>query len=126
MDLRSLLAGIGAGFTAFAITAVLVIEIVEVDPGAGILGVGLGALVGIAVLGIVSVRLDDAGDQLRWATEAIAGFGWTALFLLFLSYGDIAGLRSVLSPTSTVVVAAVVAVMIFLGNWIRSERLGST
>lgn len=121
MALRRIALGVGVALTTFGIVTVVVIQAVQVDPVAGILGVVLGALFAVGVFAVVLLTYDDASPTLRRDVTATAAFGYTALFVLFLSYADVAGLRSVIDPTVVVVVASLVAVLVWVSLWGRSE-----
>jgi len=122
MDSRRLLVGFGTAITAFLVVAVLVIEIVRVDPGAGILGVLSGAVAGIATFVGVSLGLKNASGSLRMGLEAIAGFGYSVLAFGVLRYADVAGLRSIIGVRSVIVVSALVAVIVFLWSRFRETN----
>ncbi|MFC7134450.1 MULTISPECIES: hypothetical protein [Salinibaculum] len=120
MALQRIALGIGAGLTTFGIVAVVIIEAVQVDPVAGILGAVLGALFGLGVFGLVLLTYDEASPTIRRDVAAVAAFGYTALAVLALSYVNLAGLRSVIDPTVVVAVASLVAVLVWLSLWGRS------
>ncbi len=110
MDGRTLVVAVGSALTAFLLVAVVVIEVVAVDPGAGIVGVVLGVLAGgVAFAAVVATPRDRRGP--RGVVEAVAAFGWTVLVVLALSYVNAPGARSV-GGVATVAVAAVVAVAV--------------
>lgn len=108
--------GVGAGLTTFGLVAVVVIELVEVDPGAGILGVGLGAVAAIMVVAGVVVSGADAPRHLRWGLTAVAAFGYTVLAVMFVSYSNVVGPGVVTVPRA-VLVGAVVAGAVLAGLW---------
>lgn len=114
MGFLRFLVGLGAGFTTFLLVAVLVIEAVAVDPGAGILGVLAGAVVGVAVLGAVVLTFEDAHVTLRSGFQAVAAFGYTALVLFFLEYANVGGLRPAIDVVSVAVAATIAAVITFV------------
>lgn len=124
VNLSRILIGVGTGITAFLLVAILVIELVQVDPGAGILGVGAGTLAGIVVFVVVVMLLGDASDFIRWGVASVAGFGWMALIVSFLSYANIAGLRSFITPRNTAVIAAGAAVAVYTGSWLYTRLHG--
>ena len=120
MALQRIALGIGAGLTAFGIVAVVIIEAVQVDPVAGILGAVLGALFGLGVFGVVVLTYDEASPTIQRDVAAVAAFGYTALAILALRYVNLAGLRSVIDPTVVVAVPSLVAVLVWLSLWGRS------
>jgi hypothetical protein len=122
MVLQRLALAVGAALTTFGIVAVVVIEAVQVDPVAGILGVGLGGVFALGMFTVVFTTLDEASPTLRRDVAAVAGFGYTALAVLALSYVDAAGLRSTITPTVVVGLATAVAVAIWVVLWYRARR----
>lgn len=122
MNLRRPIVGFGAAITTFVFVAVLVIETVRVDPGAGILGVLLGTGSAIVTFTIIALKFDAVDPPLRWGIEAGAGFGYSVLVLLGLSYANVAGLRSAITPTSIVTIATITAVAVLLRSWSRRHR----
>lgn len=119
MGFRRFLVGLGAGITTFLLVAVVVIEAVAVDPGAGILGVLAGAIIGGAILGAVAYKFEDADAALQSGIQAVAAFGYTALVLFFLEYANVAGLRSVIDTVSIAVTATIAAVVTFFASRTR-------
>lgn len=119
MTLRRILAAAGAGITAFLLVTVAVIEVVRVDPGAGILGVLAGAVAGaLVVLG--ALYAVDGDDCPRiWAVEAAAAFGYVVVGLQALSYVNAPGVRTTLTVPLVVAVAAVAACVVLAGEWYR-------
>lgn len=126
MNASRILVGIGTGITAFLLVAIVVIEIIQVDPVAGIFGVGAGAVAGIIAFGVVLVLIGDAPDPIRWGVAAVAGFGWTVLIVSFLSYANIAASRSVITPSRTAVIGAGAAVAVYISLWVRRHRLANS
>lgn len=114
MGYRRFLVGLGAGTTAFLLVAVLVIEAVAVDPGAGILGVLLGAMVGVAVLGTVVLKFEEADGTLQSGIQAVAAFGYVVLVLYFVEYANVGGLRSAIDTVSVAVAATIAAIVTFV------------
>ncbi|UPV76678.1 hypothetical protein M0R89_20980 (plasmid) [Halorussus limi] len=90
-----------------------------VDPGAGILGVLIGAVVGAAVLVTVTLKFEDTDAALQSGIQAVAAFGYVALVLSFLRYANVAGLRSVTDVVSIAVMATIAAVVMFVVVRIR-------
>jgi len=120
MVLTRLVLGGGVALTVFGVVAVVIIEAVSVDPVAGILGVVAGALFAIGAFAVVVFTFDSGSPTFRRDVVAVAAFGYTVLFVLGLSYVNLAGLRSVIDPTLAVVVAAIVAVLVWVSLWGRS------
>lgn len=120
MALRYPLVAGGVGLTTFGLVAVAVIELVEVDPGAGILGVGLGALAGMLAFVLVFMRLDTVTRPVGLALHALAAFGYAVLGVLFVSYANVGGLRPAITATTAVLAGVVVAVLVGVGSWLRS------
>lgn len=125
MNASRVLVGIGTGITAFLLVAIVVIEIIQVDPVAGILGVGTGAVAGIIAFGVVLILIGDAPDPIRWGVAAVAGFGLTVLIVSFLSYANIAAARSVITPSKTAIIGAGAAVAVYISLWVRRHRLAN-
>lgn len=119
MVLKRLALGGGVALTVFGVVAVVIIEAVSVDPVAGILGVVVGALFAIGAFAVVVSAFDGGSQTFRRDVVAVAAFGYTALFVLALSYVNLAGLRSVIDPTLVVVVAGIVAVLVWVSLWGR-------
>lgn len=88
VKLRSLVLAAGVAVTAFVLFAVAVIEIVRVDPGAGILGVGVGAVAAAVAFAAIATRPRAALGP-RGPIETIAGFGWALVLLFALSYVNV-------------------------------------
>jgi hypothetical protein len=120
MDLQRILLGGGVALTTFGLVAVVVIETIQVDPVAGIVGVILGAIFALGAFGAVFLTFESASPTIRRDIVAVAAFGYTALLVLALSYVNLAGLRSVIDPTVVVVLAALVAVLVWVSLWGRS------
>jgi hypothetical protein len=121
MALERFLYGGGVAVTTFGIVAVVVIQTIQVAPVAGIVGVILGAVFGLGAFAAVVLSFDNARPSIRRDVVSVAAFGYTALFVLGLSYVNVAGLRSVIDPTIVVVIAALVSVLVWVSLWGRSE-----
>ncbi|MCD2199553.1 hypothetical protein LPA44_06545 [Halobacterium sp. KA-4] len=121
MHSRTVLSALGAGITTFLVVAIAVIELLPFEFSA-LVGLPAGLLAGGAVFAAIAVRYDQAGEVLRYAVDAAAGFGLAIVTLQAVSYVNLAGLRSVLSVDVTVAVAAVVGVLAAVASWLMDRR----
>ena len=119
MNGRTVAVALGSGLTAFLVVAVVVVEIVQVDPGAGILGVLLGVAAAGVTFAAVATRPRDALGP-RGGVETVAGFGWIVLGLLIAAYVNVPGVES-LGGIATAAVAAVLAVGVGLAVRLGGE-----
>lgn len=122
MALQRLTLGLGAALTTFGVVAVVVIQAIRVDPVAGILGVGLGALWALGVFAAVFLTIENASPTIRRDVTAIAVFGYVAAGVLFLSYANVAGLRSAISPSVVVGAGVVAGIVAWVALWRRNHR----
>jgi hypothetical protein len=105
----------GAGLATFLLVTVLVIELLAFEFSA-IVALPIGLLAGVAGLLLVVLTFSDAGRIGRGLSVAAAGFGYAVLSLLAVSYVNLGGLRSDLSTTLVVTVAASVAALAFVAT----------
>lgn len=103
MDLRRLLAALGAGIATFVVVAVLVIEGLAVEFSA-IVGLPVGAAVGLAAVVGLLWRYDDLGRPARAAVDGLAGAGFAVVLVGAGSYVNLLALA--VEVTAGVVVAA--------------------
>jgi hypothetical protein len=121
VNARSFVLGGGVAVTAFVLVVASVVAVVRVDPGAGIIGVALGAVVGGVTFATVAARPRAALGP-PGLVEAVAGFGWTLALVLALSYVNAPGARS-LSGTDAAALVLLVAVVLGVGAWVRERRV---
>lgn len=117
---RSLAVAGGVALTTALLVGVAVVEMVRVDPGAGILGVGSGLLAGTLAFAAVASRGDDTLGP-SGVAEGAAAVGWTVLALLALSYVNAPGMRS-LDITGLATVATAVGAAVGLVVRLRGRR----
>lgn len=120
VNVRSLAVAGGVALTTALLVGVAVVEVVRVDPGAGILGVGLGLLCGAVAFAAVASRRHEALAPVG-LVEAAAAFGWTILAVLALSYVNAPGVRS-LDATAIATVATAVGAAVGLVVRLRGRR----
>jgi len=120
MSKRSVAAAVGAGITVFLVTAVAVIELFDIEFSA-LVGLPVGLLAGAGVAVVVAARYDALASTVRYAVDAVAGFGLAVVALLAVSYVNVAGLRAVLSTDVTVGIAVVIAAFAALASWRTSD-----
>lgn len=106
---------LGAGLATFLLVTVLVIELLAFEFSA-IVALPIGLLAGVAGLVLVVLTFSDAGRIGRALSVAAAGFGYAVLSLLAVSYVNLGGLRSDLSTTFVITVAATVAALAFVAT----------
>lgn len=121
MDARTILTGLGVAVTGFVLTAVAVIELVRVDPVAGILGVLAGAVAALALLAGVLMRGDALTGPAELGLDGAAGFGWTLLVVMVLNYVHV---LEVDGATPAVLAALVGGLLAVLASWTRRRREG--
>jgi hypothetical protein len=88
MALNRILSAGGSAIVAFGVVAVAIIEAFgsQGDIGAGIVGVGVGALVAIAVFVGVALLASELDAGVRRVVDAVAVVGLTALVLAGTTY----------------------------------------
>lgn len=110
MQVRTVLASVGAGVTTFLLGAVLIIEVLPFELSA-IIGLPIGIVAGIAAFGWSWIMWDGWSRGVRRAVTAYATFGLSVLALLGLGYVGIG--RQVLTVEVVVVASIVVAMLVF-------------
>lgn len=120
MILHRLLAAAGSAVVAFAVVAVAVIEALAptADVGAGIVGVGAGALAAILAFVVVALLVEELAGPARWAVDAVGAFGLALVALGAVVYVDVVSLET----TTAVALGATVGVLAFVGGWVGREH----
>ncbi|MFC6954141.1 hypothetical protein [Halorubellus litoreus] len=120
MILHRLLVAAGSAVVAFGVVAVAVIEALAptADIGAGIVGVGAGALAGILAFVAVALLVEELAGPARWAVDAVGAFGLALVGVGAFVYVDVVSLET----TTAVAAAAVVGVLAFGAGWLSDER----
>ncbi|NHN41688.1 hypothetical protein G9C85_08585 [Halorubellus sp. JP-L1] len=120
MVLHRLLVAAGSAVVAFGVVAVAVVEALapRADVGAGIVGVGAGALAALAVFVAVALFVEELAGPSRWAVDAVGAAGLSLLPVAAVVYVGAVSL----STTTVLGVAGVVAALAFAGGWIARER----
>lgn len=116
MDVRTVWTTVGAAIATSLVVAVVVIEALAVEFSA-IVGLPLGLLAGAAAGGAVLAAGESLGPTAGRALEAVAAFGYAAVALLAISYANLAGLRSAITPERVVALAVLAAILAFLASW---------
>ncbi|WP_227133231.1 hypothetical protein [Halorubellus salinus] len=120
MLLHRLLVAAGSAVVAFGVVAVAVIEALAptADIGAGIVGVGAGALAAILAFVVVALLVEELAGPARWAVDAVGAFGLALVAVGAVVYVDVVSLET----TTAVAAGAVVGVLAFAAGWAGHER----
>ena len=120
MGLHRLLVAAGSAVVAFGIVAVAVIEALAptADIGAGIVGVGAGALAAILAFVVVALLVEELAGPARWAVDAVGAFGLALVAVGAVVYVDVVSLET----TTAVAAGGVVGVVAFAAGWLGHER----
>jgi hypothetical protein len=125
MIFHRLLVAAGSAAVAFGVVAVAVIELLAptADVGAGVVGVGLGALAAVLAFVVVALLVEALAGPARWAVDAVGALGLTLVFVGAFVYVDVVSVET----TTALAVGALAAVVAFVAGWLngrqRSERL---
>ena len=125
MLLHRLLVAAGSAVVAFGVVAVAVIELLAptADIGAGIVGVGLGALAAVLAFVAVALLVEELAGPARWAVDAVGALGLTLVFVGAFVYVDVVSLET----TTALAIGALAAVVAFAAGWLngrgRDEQL---
>jgi hypothetical protein len=120
MILHRLLVAAGSAVVAFGVVAVAVIEAFgpRGDIGAGIVGVGLGALAAVLAFVVVVLLVEELAGPARWAVDAVGTLGLTLVFVGAFVYVDIVSLET----TTALAIGALAAVVAFAGGWLNGRQ----
>jgi hypothetical protein len=119
MILHRLLVAAGSAVVAFGVVAVAVIEALAptADIGAGVVGVGLGALAAVLVFAVVALLVEELAGPARWAVDAVGALGLTLVFVGAFVYVDVVSLET----TTALAVGALAAVGAFAAGWLNGR-----
>lgn len=121
MVLHRLLVAAGSAVVAFGVVAVAVVEALAptADIGAGIVGVGAGALAAVLAFVVVALLVEELDGPARWAVDAVGAFGLALVALGAVVYVDVVALET----TTAVAAGALVGVLAFAAGWLGRERV---
>lgn len=116
MILHRLLVAAGAAVIAFGLAAVAVIEALAptADIGAGIVGVGVGALAALVTFVVVALVADELEGAPRWALDAVGVAGLALVAIGAVVYVDVISIQT----TTAVALAFGIAAVSFAGAWL--------
>lgn len=119
MALNRILSAGGSAIVAFGVVAVAIIEAFgsQGDIGAGIVGVGVGALVAIAVFVGVALLASELDAGVRRVVDAVAVVGLTALVLAGTTYVNLTNFET----TTALAIAAAAGVLAYVLDWTRER-----
>jgi|AntRauTorcE11898_2_1112593.scaffolds.fasta_scaffold12754_2 peptidoglycan/LPS O-acetylase OafA/YrhL len=120
MILHRLLVAAGSAVVAFGVVAVAIIELLgpQADVGAGIVGVGAGALAGILAFVAVALLVEELQGPVRWAIDAVGALGLTLVFVGAFVYVDVVSLET----TTALAVGGLAAIVAFAVGWLNGRR----
>jgi hypothetical protein len=122
MILHRLLVAAGSAVVAFGVVAVAVLETLgpTADVGAGIVGVGLGALAAVLAFVAVALLVEELAGPARWAVDAVGTLGLTLVFVGAFVYVDVVSLET----TTALALGALAAVVAFARGWLNGRQPG--